>query len=69
MEKQVYISADYDASHGDRNVVEVLHRWSEDDKHVVDYVDTAQVVSGSVSKDPDCRACDLKKEFNDQINA
>ncbi|WP_027203377.1 hypothetical protein [Butyrivibrio fibrisolvens] len=69
MGKQVYISADYDETHGDRAVVDVLHRWAEDDKHVVDYVDTAQVVSGSVSKDPDCRICDLKKEFNDQINA
>ncbi len=69
MGKQVYISADYDETHGDRDVVDILHKWSEDDKHVVDYVDTAQVVSGSVSKDPDCRSCDLKKEFNDQINA
>ena len=35
----------------------------------VNYVDTAEVVSGSVSDDPDCRACDLKAEFNRQINA
>lgn len=69
MGKQVYISADYDETHGDRAVVDVLHEWAEDDKHIVDFVDTAQVVSGSVSKDPDCRACDLKKEFNDQIKA
>ena len=27
----------------------------------------AKVVSGSVSKDPDCRICDLKREFNQQI--
>ena len=69
MSKRIYISADYSEENGDRNVVEVLHKWSEDDLHVVDYVDTAQVISGSVSKDPNCRACDLKKEFNDQINA
>ncbi len=68
MGKQVYISADYDETHGDRAVVDVLHRWAEDDKHILDFVDTAQVVSGSVSKDPDCRACDLKEEFNNQIN-
>ena len=29
----------------------------------------AKVVSGSVSEKPDCRICDLKKEFNRQINA
>ncbi|MPN40423.1 hypothetical protein SDC9_187960 [bioreactor metagenome] len=29
----------------------------------------SKVVSGSVSKDPDCRSCDLKREFNKQINA
>ena len=69
MGKQVYISADYDETHGDRAVVDELHSWSEDNRHKVDYVDTAQVVSGSVSKDPDCRICDLKREFNDQINA
>lgn len=37
--------------------------------HKVNYVDTAEVVSGSVSNDPDCRPCELKKEFNNQINA
>lgn len=68
MGKRVYISADYSSYDGDRNVIDVLHGWSEDDLHIVDYVDTAQVVSGSVSKDPDCRACDLKSEFNNQIN-
>lgn len=69
MSKRVYISADYSENDGDRSVVEELHRWANDDYHVVDYVDTAQVVSGSVSDDEDCRPCDLKAEFNDQINA
>lgn len=69
MSKRVYISADYSENDGDRNVVDVLHAWGKDDKHKVDYVDTAQVVSGSVSNDSDCRACDLKREFNRQINA
>lgn len=69
MSKRVYISADYSESDGDRNVVDELHKWSEDLRHKVDYVDTAQVVSGSVSADPDCRPCDLKEEFNRQINA
>lgn len=69
MSKRVYISADYSEADGDRNVVDELHKWAEDNLHVVDYVDTAQVVSGSVSSDSDCRACDLKGEFNNQINA
>lgn len=69
MSKRVYISADYSPSDGDRDVVDVLHSWGKDDKHKVDYVDTAEVVSGSVANDPDCRPCDLKKEFNRQINA
>ncbi len=69
MSKRVYISADYSENDVDRNVVDELHKWSDDNRHVVDYVDTAQVVSGSVSRDKNCRPCDLKKEFNDQINA
>lgn len=69
MSKRVYISADYSVSNGDRDVVDELHNWGKDNLHKVDYVDTAEVVSGSVSADPDCRPCDLKKEFNSQINA
>ncbi len=69
MRKNVYISADYSESDGDRDVVDVLHKWGEDKLHKVNYVDTAEVVSGSVSENPDCRACDLKAEFNSQINA
>lgn len=69
MSKRVYISADYSETDGDRSVVEELHKWGSDNRHKVDYVDTAQVVSGSVSKDENCRACDLKAEFNRQINA
>ena len=68
MRLRVYISADYSETNGDRNVVELLHKWGNDNRYKIDYVDTAQVVSGSVSKDPDCRPCDLKKEFNRQIN-
>ena len=68
MSKRVYISADYSISNGDREVVDELHKWGTDKLHKVDYVDTAEVVSGSVSSDPDCRPCDLKKEFNSQIN-
>ena len=68
MSKRVYISADYSIYDGDRDVIDVLHSWGDDNLHKVNYVDTAQVVSGSVSDDPDCRACDLKAEFNLQIN-
>lgn len=69
MSKRVYISADYSENDGDRSVVDELHKWGEDELHKVDYCDTALVVSGSVSKNPDCRSCDLKEEFNKQINA
>lgn len=61
MRKRIYISADYSASDGDRDVVVKLHDWGNDDLHKVNYVDTAEVVSGSISRDPDCRPCDLKK--------
>lgn len=69
MAKRVYISADYAEGSGDRNVVEILNKWGNDDLHKVDFIDMAAVASGSVSSDPDCRTCDLKCEFNAQINA
>lgn len=69
MSQRIYISADYSIYDGDRNVVDVLHSWGNDNLHKVDYIDTAQVITGSVTDDPDCRSCDLKAEFNRQINA
>ena len=69
MSKQVYISADYAADSGDREVVEVLQRWGKDNYHRVDFIDMSLVQSGSVANDLDCRPCDLKGEFNRQINA
>lgn len=69
MGKRVYISADYDPKDGDQEVVDQLNAWANDKKHNVDFVDMAKVISGTVANDPDCRICDLKKEFNHQINA
>lgn len=69
MSKQVYISADYSENSGDRNVVEELNKWGNDNLHKVDFIDMSNVASGSVSKYFDCRICDLKQEFNRQINA
>ena len=69
MRKRIYISADYSLDSGDREVVELLNKWGNDDLHKIDFVDMAKVVSGSVSNNPDCRPCDLKREFNAQINA
>ena len=69
MSKRVYISADYDEDSGDRDVVDTLNVWGSDNLHKVDFVDMAKVVSGSVSDEDDCRICDLKAEFNRQINA
>lgn len=68
MSKQVYISADYD-KYGDRYVVDELVKWGEDDKHKVDFIDMSNPSSGSVANSDDCRICDLKAEFNSQINA
>ena len=69
MSKRVYISADYAPDDGDQEVVDILHTWGTDAKHKTDFIDTAKVASGSVSEDEDCRPCDLKEEFNRQINA
>ena len=69
MSKRVYISADYDLFNGDRNVVEELNRWGRDNLHKVDFIDMSEVSSGTVAKGDDCRICDLKAEFNRQINA
>lgn len=69
MSKQVYISADYDQSNGDQNVVDELNKWGSDSLHKVDFIDMSKVSSGSVANNDDCRICDLKAEFNRQINA
>lgn len=69
MTKRIYISADYSEEQGDRDVCEELSKWGKDNYHSLDFVDMAQVVSGSVADDnPDCRSCDLKAEFNQQIS-
>ena len=69
MSKQVYISADYDQSNGDQAVVNELVKWGQDKLHKVDFIDMSNPSSGSVSQNSDCRICDLKAEFNRQINA
>lgn len=69
MSKRVYISADYDCDNGDRDVVDELNKWGSDNLHKVDFIDMSKVSSGSVANSSDCRICDLKNEFNHQINA
>ncbi len=69
MSKQVYISADYDSTNGDQDVVNELNNWGSDNLHKVDFIDMSKVASGSVTNSDDCRICDLKSEFNRQINA
>ena len=69
MRKRIYVSADYSLIDGDRDVVKILNDWSKDKSRLLDFVDMSQVVSGSISSSLDCRACDLKREFNNQINA
>ena len=43
MRKQIYISADYSKEDGDYDVVEVLNRWGNDDKHIVNFIDMSKV--------------------------
>ena len=69
MSKQVYISADYDLFNGDRAVVDELVKWGQDKLHKVDFIDMSNPSNGSVTNSNDCRICDLKAEFNRQINA
>lgn len=69
MSKQVYISADYDRNNGDHDVVDELNKWGSDNLHKVDFIDMSKVSSGSVANGDDCRICDLKAEFNRQINS
>lgn len=69
MSQQVYISADYDETSGDRDVAQMIKDWGKDNKHKVDFIDMSEVRSGTVANEEDCRICDLKDEFNRQINA
>ena len=36
--KQVYISADYSVLDGDREVVDILNNWGQDNWHMVDFI-------------------------------
>lgn len=67
-EKRIYISADYDPTSGDHDVVEKLERLAKDQRYKVEFKDMAAAKSGSVSDNEDCRVCDLKEEFNRKIN-
>lgn len=67
-EKRIYISADYDPKNGDRDVVEELKRLAKDQRCKIEFKDMAAAKTGSVSDFDDCRACDLKEEFNRKIN-
>jgi hypothetical protein len=69
MSKRIYISSDYDEGNGDRAVVDEFYKWNVDNRYSLEFADLAKVASGSVSNNPDCRICDLKREFNKQINA
>lgn len=69
MGKRIYISADYSEDNGDREVIEIINQWNTSLRHSLDIVDMSQVISGSVSNGKDCYPCDLKEEFNRQINA
>lgn len=46
-----------------------MYRWNDSNRHSLEFADLAKVAKGSVSDESDCRICDLKQEFNKQINA
>lgn len=69
LKRRIYISADYDPISGDRQIIEKLYAWRDSGRHNIWFTDTAGVASGSVSQSPDCRICELKLEFNKQINS
>lgn len=68
MHRRIYISSDYSEASGDRTVVEQLISWRDNKHLLIDFVDMAQVISGSIANTDNCRPCDLKNEFNQQIN-
>lgn len=68
IKRLIYISADYSPSDGDRNVIDILEYWNRSSRHSIEFTDTARVISGSVTSNQDCRFCELKAEFNKQIN-
>lgn len=68
IKRRIYISADYSPSDGDRNVINTLESWNRSSRHSIEFTDTAKVISGSVANNQNCCFCDLKAEFNRQIN-
>lgn len=49
MHRRIYISSDYSESSGDRNVVAQFFSWRDNKHLLIDFVDMAQVISGSIA--------------------
>ena len=64
MSKQVYISADYSETDGDREVVEELQKWGKDNLHKVDFSLNASIKKLSLTHG-EVYAGDVVKDFKD----
>jgi len=71
MAKRVFVSADWkdadDHRSCDREVVDVIRKWTEDGRYAVSF-DCTDDVHNSVTEDPDCRRCEIKGECGRRIN-
>lgn len=71
MRKKVYVSADwkepFDSHSWDKEVVNRIRRWNEDSRYGVELICTDDV-HNSVTKDFDCRRCEIKEECRKYIS-
>lgn len=72
MSKRVYVSADWkdsgDLHSCDKTVVDRIRKWKNDSRYGVDITCTDDV-HNSVTKNPDCRRCDIKDECGKFISS
>ena len=72
MSKRVFVSADwkepFDSHSWDKEVVDRIRKWKDDNRYGVDIICTDDVHK-SVTKNSDCRRCDIKEECGRYINS
>lgn len=72
MSKRVFVSADwkepFDSHSWDKEVVDRIRKWKYDNRYGVDIICTDDVHE-SVTKNSDCRRCDIKEECRRYINS
>lgn len=72
MSKRVFVSADwkepFDSHSWDKEVVDRIRRWKNDNRYGVDLICTDDV-HNSVTQNIDCRRCDIKEECGRYIKS